>query len=278
MFHDNVDKNKYLYHFTSHTTALEHILPSGNLRLSPYIYMNDPRERQNWRFGFSGSLDNDEFFKMQDELNSILKSNTKLICFTKDMVGSEDYFMEHDGRGYSHPRMWAQYGGNHTGVCLMFDKTILEKVIDDEFSQRGLIHHGFVNYGARSLNSHYAFNSINSEEIQSLGLKLFSKQHLNKYYKELFFEKMLDWKDESEYRWVFFSNEDRHYEVFKFQDALVGIILGVDFPPVYETIIESYCKKSNIHVIRMDWYNGKPNILPVYTPGMDQSDFRKVLF
>jgi hypothetical protein len=43
-----------LCHYTRAEAALEHIIPSGNLRMSPYARMRDPLE--NHELTFSGSL------------------------------------------------------------------------------------------------------------------------------------------------------------------------------------------------------------------------------
>ena len=40
-------------------------------------------------------------------------------------------------RGYTHPRMWAQYASNHTGVCLVFDKELIKISINHDFRNMG---------------------------------------------------------------------------------------------------------------------------------------------
>lgn len=270
----NVDPDKYLYHFTSYTTALEYILPQRTLRINSYSNMNDPRESKKWRFNVSylrEKPDNIGFNEIQEKLNSYLKMKTKVLCFTKDNLDFNG--IDNISRGYLHPRMWAQYGGNHKGICLMFDKSKLGKIINDNLSPKGDIYHSAVKYGKFSINPFH----VDYDELKTLGYDKFIEKHVKENYQELYFEKMLDWKDECEYRWVLISNENSDYEYIQYMDSLVAIILGVDFPPVYETIIESYSKKFNVNVVRMDWYNGNPSVLPVYTvEDGEQSYFNKV--
>ena len=40
------------------------------------------------------------------------------------------------------PRMWAQYGENHKGVCFIFDKAKLIKKITKELNNHYFIKHG----------------------------------------------------------------------------------------------------------------------------------------
>ncbi|MEK4650852.1 DUF2971 domain-containing protein [Niallia sp. FSL W8-0954] len=269
-----VDPDKYLYHFTSYTTALEYILPQRTLRINSYSNMNDPRESKKWNFNVSYSrdkLDYIGFNEIQEKFHSNLKMKTKVLCFTKDNLDFNE--MEFMTRGYLHPRMWAQYGGNHKGLCLMFDKSKLAKIIDDNLSPKGDIYQGAVRYGKFSINPFH----VDYDELKSLGYEKFIKKQVKENYQELYFEKMLDWKDECEYRWVLVSDENSEFEYVHYKDSLVAIILGVDFPPVYETIIESYSKKFKINVVRMYWNNGQPSVLPVYMfENEELTDFKKV--
>lgn len=278
MFDFDIIPDKYLYHYTSYTTALEYLLPSGTLRFNPYSNTNDPRESKDWLFSLSCPdelPEPGELNLINDKMNTILKRNTKVICFTKDVVDpSNPYIDRLVGRGFSHPRMWAQYSGNHKGVCLMFDKNKLEKIISDTFSNNNSLYQGSVSYGSYSRNHHNAFHALNYSEIKHMGIKDFVERHLTTYNKELFFEKLTDWKDECEYRWVLFSKESNQFEYVKFADSLVAIVLGIDFPPVYESILEIYSKKFNVHVVRMNWYNGVPTIHPVCSP--EESHIQKV--
>ncbi len=270
----NVDPDKYLYHYTSYTTALEYIFPQRTLRINSYTNMNDPRESKKWRFNISFSKEKPDYItvnEIQEKLNSYLKTKTKVLCFAKDNLNLNE--IEFMTRGYLHPRMWAQYGGNHKGLCLMFDKSKLAKIIDDNLSQKGDIYQDAVRYGKFSINPFH----VDYDELKTLGYEKFIKKHIKENFQELYFEKMLDWKDECEYRWVLISDENSDYEYVQYLDSLEAIILGVDFPPVYETIIEKYSKKYNINVVRMDWYNGKPSVIPVYlVEDEGLTDFKKV--
>jgi hypothetical protein len=282
MFNAETDLNKYLYHFTRYTTALEYILPSHTIRFSPFLQTNDPRESKDWMFSMTGSLltpelpNDDEIFgtymDTQSEFNSYLKRKTKLFCLTRDVsLPFEDCSV----RGYSRARMWAQYADNHKGVCLIFDKKKLHKAIQSNLKNGAQLYDGPVNYGPVYSYPANAFK-VKYEDIKNKGLKESARNHLNTYYKELFFEKYHDWKDETEYRWVIFNSDNEGYETFYYQDALVCIILGADFPPVYETIIQNYCRKFKVRAARMFWTNGTPSVVPAYNPETNESFISQV--
>src|SRR5262245_34837772 len=47
--------DQLLFHYTSKETALEHILPTMRLRMSPYNKTRDPRENTDWSEMFGAS-------------------------------------------------------------------------------------------------------------------------------------------------------------------------------------------------------------------------------
>ena len=278
MFHDEIDKNQYLYHFTNYTTGLEYILPTNSIRFNPLINTNDPRETKEWMFSMSCPTDqpeSNEFFELCQKFNQILKKNSKVLCLTRDNLTPPPIPNEIFGRGYSHTRMWAQYAGNHKGICLMFDKYKLEQLIDEQLSSKGNLYKGNVNYGTHSREVYESFN-FDYDEVRKLGLENVAINHIKKYYEVLYFEKSLDWKEECEYRWVLLG-AGSNYEYVEYKDSLVSIILGADFPQIYEMIIAEYCKKKKIHAARVFWNNGRPSILPVYIPETDESFINRVI-
>jgi hypothetical protein len=119
------DPGSRLYHYTSREGAFEHILQTQTLRIAPFIHMNDPREAMDWKITmarFSGypqsQVDADGA-----EFNAALKRRSKVVCFSEDDLAAAA--PPDLARGWAHPRMWAQYAGNHTGACLIFDKEAL---------------------------------------------------------------------------------------------------------------------------------------------------------
>ena len=253
------DPNKYLYHYTTAETALEHILVSNELRFSPLIYTNDPRETKDWEFScnIDGIDKSKELPDIYDLFKEELQKKCKVVCFTRDnpkkFVSGQSKILH---RGYSHPRMWAQYANNHKGICLVFDKSKLNEIIFNQVGFLGDIFQGAVSY--RDINEDSKAFSLDCSKLLQLGVESFYKYHLKKHLKSLIFEKLQDWSSELEYRWALISSTSS-YEYFSIEGAVSGIVLGNDFSQDdIETVLQ-YTESYMIPVIQLHWRNGYPN-------------------
>jgi hypothetical protein len=94
------------------------------------------------------------------DFNSVLRGGCKVFCVSQDAENAEK--LDFSQRSYGKPRMWAQYGGNHSG---------------DAFQLSG-------------------------DDFATLGLETVLHRHRDKHMHPLFFRKDKDWKAESEYRWI----------------------------------------------------------------------------
>jgi len=137
------DSNEWVYHYTSRETALEFILSTGKIRLNLFKYLNDPRESKDWSFSMSTTSDTEDeitncFKEIQERGTHYVKSHCKVLCMVKDdpraIIDGLDHMFH---RGYSKPRMWAQYANNHTGVCFIFNRAKLQETIESSLSSKG---------------------------------------------------------------------------------------------------------------------------------------------
>jgi hypothetical protein len=75
-----------VYHYTRASTLTNYILRSGQLRLSRFKEVNDPRESQDWKFNYRGdtvALDFDSSL-MESKLDAHLKHSWRIGCFVSD--------------------------------------------------------------------------------------------------------------------------------------------------------------------------------------------------
>lgn len=253
----------YVYHYTSACTALDKILKNGTLKLGEYTCTNDPKETKAWKFDLANFEGRDPGKYNQSELSrsfsNELKSKAKVACFSTDRDPlSGDYMKDIYNRGYTKARMWAQYAANHTGVCLVFDREKLLLAIDKHFGQyislsqnvqykdaplvRGIEHHEFM---------------IDINLYESLGLQAYSHSHIKRHYRELFFEKLTDWRDEAEWRIVLLS--ETHESLYlPFGESLVGVIHGDATDPDTSEQIMSATKSSEVEHMGIGWTNSSP--------------------
>ncbi len=260
--HKNPDA--LLYHYTSAEIAKEKILSSCTLKLGRFDRTNDPKESREWEFSLclgeekrKGPSGLDEISK---ELSYELKARTKLACFSCDigpLTGDQtkDILL----RGYSLPRMWAQYGENHTGVCLVFDRDKLENQILSQFGEDASIHASKVFYRDRSFLESLddpAF-TINGPLLWEVGMKKYGRLHREQYFHRFYLEKACDWQNEREFRFILFSDHNRDLFVY-YGDSLVGLMFGDSVGKENFHEILGITDSLNIDRMGLKWSNSCP--------------------
>lgn len=183
MFIFQNNSKQYIYHYTTADTAINFILKNGNLRLSPYTNTNDPKETKNWFFS-AGTNENRPLDKYSSEylskiMNPTLKECTRVLCFSKDSPLTGNHIEDMPQRGFCKPRMWAQYAGNHTGLCLIFDFEVFTKIFHEKFSEYSYKYDN-VNYQDRLLPEvqlDQAF-MVNIDHLEKVGNKDYAYDHL----------------------------------------------------------------------------------------------------
>jgi hypothetical protein len=210
------DTEQYVYHYTSTETAIRHILQSTTLRLGPLATVNDPRESRLLGFTYlpkemlkPGLLSGDASFyhlknlshrNITDKASALLAKRIKIACFARD---TKSVTLDDPGyyRGYTRPAMWAYYGSNHTGVCLVFDRSQLIASILDQIGSLGHLHFGNMRYprsGATKRDLR-AFN-LDLHEIATSTLEHYIERKFQGFHAELCLRKHPDWRLENEWR------------------------------------------------------------------------------
>jgi hypothetical protein len=221
-----------LYHYTRPSVAIDHILKNRTLRFGMYTNTNDPKESKTWQFDLGSNWRPDfgkyDMTSLSSWLSTEIKAKARLACFSMDtppLIGNhlEDIFR----RGFCKPRMWAHYAERHTGVCLVFDRQKLRQLVEGRFETGHLIFGGPVEYVDRGVVRRLEDQAyvINVDHLESVGREAYARDHLVTHFKRLFFEKMTDWRDESEYRLVVVAEPGGDL-YFEFCNALVGIVFG----------------------------------------------------
>lgn len=264
MIHNVKDSDQYLYHYTPSETAEKFILTNGTLRFSSLRNTNDPRESKDWKFSLSSSaydLGKYDCESVSRKISMALKDLANLGCFVRDHQNlTGDCIRDSPKRGFARPRMWAQYGDRHKGVCLVFDKA---KFIDSISVNRpqGNVFCGAVTYRDRTFVPRLGPHEFNVEidRLEKVGLDAYVLELLTRYRNELFFEKLTDWRDENEWRCITLEKEPSPI-FFPIEDALVGIVHGADTPIAVSAQIMARAHSLNpsIEHIGMRWINGAP--------------------
>jgi hypothetical protein len=265
---DSDRSEDYIYHYTSTSTAIEFILPSRGIRFSSLQSTNDPLEFENFTHVVisNAEVPTEETQLVLHEgtkIVNIIKRVCKVCCFSSDTEPNYQHFLNLMNKGFCLPRMWSQYGENHYGVCLVFDKNELIKNICD--SKKFLI----------SENGEYQFFNeyvIYNDRLPGLD-KALTMNYENDKGKEAFilfkknitpflFTKYENYKHEQEFRMVIHNSNFQNRKIIDvdYGNSLKGIILGCRFKDVYLPSLNSVIVKYNIPIFQINWFNGRPSI------------------
>lgn len=255
--------DRLVYHYTTKSTALDFILKDRTLKLGSISKTNDPKEKKQWSFtpatNGASDLTKVNAKDLSEGLSRALKQNTKVACFCRDQQPlSGDHIRDIFFRGWSKPRMWAQYAENHTGVCLVFDRQRLDEAVVRAFGFYSKVYRGEVLYVNRSIAYDWGGDfTAHMDAINQHGFDRYAEMHFDEFRRTLFFEKMHDWRDESEFRWIVADN-DAEDKFVNIAASLVGIIYGDEAGP--EVIKQMMGLTSDLPLLHMSlqWKNSSP--------------------
>lgn len=261
-----------LFHYTSADTALDAILATGTLRLSPPAGMNDPFESEALWPSYSildedrrDEFDTSAMLTLTEEINGLLRNRCRLACLSRsglwDWGGPVGF-----GDGYARARMWAQYGDLHAGVCLAFDQERLRTSFKATFGGRAEItaYAAAVRYRSDrepSRGLQFRWPEI-SEDVEASIDFLFPA-----VVADLYFTKAWDWSTETEYRLLVRGRVHDH-EYLDITESLTGIFLGPRFPRHRLPDLKARCRPiwDAGRVYQIKWREWMPLALPIGEP------------
>jgi hypothetical protein len=264
-----------LYHYTSADIGLGIVMTQMQLRLGLAEFMNDPRESRP-RFppleipeGVS-----EDTRDLWHETDRLLRRAAKVACFTLDYEVLESVLDPQAQRGYTHPALWAHYGGRHAGVCLRFSRRALAERMREALTSRGQLFYGAVDYTS-DLFSDLDASSLNVGQVNEFGLDAVVFRYIEQHHRELFFQKHSDWSNEQEYRWVLIDPVPLPAFV-DITGCLTGVVLGDSFDEAQLEAVHHLAERSDgLHVSRVKFQNGRPNLVPVpLTPKTPRASLR----
>jgi len=257
------DSDRYIYHYTNASTALTHILKNQSFKLNTYVSTNDPRETKAWRVsgwprnyieGSPPDLD-----QLAGDFTQRLQQRVVAGCFCSDRNLTGEPLADEHKRGYAKPRMWAQYGDSHKGVCLLFDRAMFSEATRKSLSDARFIEEGRLHYIDRA-----ATNRLNGPFVLDLrglddtGADKQCEIHAKERVRELFFEKNTDWSTEDEYRFIVFMQSVTSPIYINYGNALAGIMIGADCAHDRTEEFFLWAHDSGIPAARLNWFNGAP--------------------
>ena len=146
---------------------------------------------------------------------------------------------------------------------MVFSKGKLINLIREKYKdEMYLFYQANVDY-KENLNPNSGYDSIeiNSDSFYGKTPKSIAIDHIEKYQREIFFSKQLDYIDEHEHRIVAVRKEHGMGSIvppeFKVSECLIGIILGDRFPEVYMPVIDKLSKNIGFEYRILHWESGE---------------------
>jgi hypothetical protein len=244
-------------HYTSIENGMD-ILSSGKIKLSPFKDANDPFEFLDKPFiGNQGDINihmdsrsvgsfhiNDDIKHRVKFLSFCTNYDSKVICGETGSERTEKSIY----KCYGKPRMWAQYGRNHSGLCLIFSKKKLEELI----ANKNIVS-GFTVYYESEINDYPPLDLRKSYHIE------YVSEYISNNIQSIFYKKTADFVDENEYRIVTYcdSGEDVTLPI---KDIIIGVIRGSKIESVDQVnSFKRACEANNTYPFYLHWENGKFN-------------------
>jgi hypothetical protein len=203
-------RERYIYRYTG-SDGLTATLLRQELRLSPWMRMNDPRERKEWRAadvvgagkGLRAAPPLTDY-DLQAEVDRILRRGARLACFTLDdspRPGSAPGHLFH--RGWARSAMWDRYAAAHSGACIVFDQADLFGQVRDwaELNVRSgnITTQGYVEYRDVPVIVHIDGTYTTLDQLRE---RLDDSSAKAPFITDLYLTKCTDWAAEREYRIV----------------------------------------------------------------------------
>jgi hypothetical protein len=227
-------------------------------------------------FQISGFVNEDEPlvagdpFALIEEANRLLRDSLHLMCFTADLpddsslgrYGSESSLGRY-GDGARRSRMWAQYAGNHTGVCLCFDAARLIEAAQEQLVKPGrTVIHRRVDYASEG---DFPYRPSLHQPQAEQDLPKFIEEMVERHGEDLFFTKDWDWSSETEYR-LLLRGDTGQTESIDIRGALEAVIAGQTCHPVYRPALFMLCQELDVAPYVIQWESGQPRIHPMPDP------------
>ncbi len=261
---DYIASEDALFHYTRCAIALEKILHDGKFKLSSLINANDPRE---YKFKLYGAIGwgnfppdfEKKFHDIHPILDKALRIQCKVMCCCSNLqphlvlengsIVTDTY----SGRiGWAKSRMWAQYGDNHGGICLVFSKDEVRNSmlaqIPSEYCKSE-----FVRYRQGSRQGSKAM-ILDGDRLITEKNEEYAIHHIMSNATELLFTKDIDYRDESEFRFVLFDSENK-LEFLDITSSIRAVIVGDRTPEVYYSTVNELCARYGIQCRRAYWTN-----------------------
>jgi hypothetical protein len=259
-----------LFHYTKTSNALENILYTGKLRLGFLINTNDPREyKDKIQSAYGWALPANADQQVSEAIGFCKKviHKIRVLSFCTNAfpsISSHGVVIKKEETanivGWNKPRMWSQYGEEHHGICLVFSKNALIEGLENNKGRIKEFLAQYIRYESPDTHS-FRTSTIDINRLLVEGLEPYCTNHIMENKDDLFFTKDIDYRDESEYRFIVYDPDDK-MEYIEIANPIRYVIAGDRIHEMYLPIIKELCSGYGIERRRVQWYGSRSLLLP----------------
>lgn len=205
-------------------------------------------------------MPSDDFMDNQKRFSCALTDDIRVLCFAQDTLGYAG--MSYSDRGFSKPRMWAQYANNHKGVCLVFNKELLINKVKNQFANCFFKCENirYDNQLQRVIDAY----SLKTSELNKKSIEDVVIDKVQDYWDIYYFTKHIDWISENEFRIVLkYAQEFAYVDIDGILDAII-LGTGVDLSIINSIKINLRQFKEKPEIRNLFWmhsaYTLSPNV------------------
>lgn len=257
-----IDDEKCVAHYTPFESGMK-ILTSNELRLGRVERLCDPRECTFGWIDIDSSVEDGsstlDFVRREYKITAAkerFQKNCRILC-TCTRVESERTYCPVESSAFGRPRMWAQYGDQGRGLCLVLAPDKVQGALEKKAKhQRHLLSGKVAYYPWLSQGSGGA--SLSSDpDIDWDTVNVFDLVNENEMIRSTLFMKSIDWRDESEYRWLLYSADSGEVSL-PLDQCLVGIVLGPATKNIRDIkTAREYCRRFQRPLYKLNYEHPK---------------------
>ena len=247
----------------AHYSRLEHvanILHDKKLLVGPVCNFADPRESSmGWLYP-EGGPDSDKR-QAAEEMKCKAGRQVRLLC----TAAPKEHLLGNsltEEAIYGRPRMWAQYGDESRGFCVVLNRETLDNRLLQVAERDEHLISGKVKYfpwlemvGGDSTIPY-------GPEHDPRDMDIFELMNDNKMLRSIYFKKSIDWKEECEYRWLLFARTEKPIYV-SIENSIKAVVLGSRFPLNQWSQVKDYCREIGSSCFWLEYRHPEYQLLPI---------------
>ena len=257
----------------AHYSKLEHvanILHDKKLLVGPVCNFADPREESIGGLDTEGIGNDSDLDKRQAEKDN-WQAATEMKCKAGRQVrllctaAPKEHVLGNSRTEeaiYGRPRMWAQYGNESRGFCVVLNREALNNELQMVAERDEYLISGEVEYCPWLERVGGSPTIPYGPDLDPRDMDIFKLLNKNSMLRSIYFKKSIDWRDEGEYRWLLFARTEKPVYV-SIENSIKTVVLGSRFPPNQVSQVKAYCREIGSPCFWLQYLHPEYQLVPI---------------